>query len=477
MSNRDQAFRALNHFGFGARPGEVERWQTVSAPQMLANQISASAVALRGPELSELAREYSQRNQPVLEARRSGDEAGGMEARRRLRRWERQQFAQAQGASLNARLGGNAFAERLVAFWSNHFTISANGKPEIMAFAGHFERHAIRPYVFGKFRDMLRATATHPAMMLYLDQTRSVGPNSTIGTRRDIGLNENYARELVELHTLGVNGGYSEEDVRALARALTGFTLGPDLAREQRINRILERFGYQTLPGAPGFAFVDAIHEPGEKRVLNWAVGGRGQPQGMDEALSLIDALASHPSTALFVATKFARHFVSDIPTGDVIEFLATRFQQTDGDLAQVSLALLELPQAWDPQNRKFKTPQDFVVSIARALGVTDLSQQGVEALELTGQLPWLAGSPAGYADRAGPWSGADALIKRAEISQEITNQLSAQFLTNVGSPFALAAETLPLSAQSPLGQALSQSQDARTGLALLFASPDFQWR
>ena len=199
--------------------------------------------------------------------------------------------------------------------------------------------------------------------------------------------------------------------------------------------------------------------------------------QGMDEALSLIDALASHPSTARFVAGKLARHFVSDIPAGDVIEFLATRFQQTDGDLAQVSLALLELPQAWDPQNRKFKTPQDFVVSIARALGVTDLSQQGVEALELTGQLPWLAGSPAGYADRAGPWSGADALIKRAEISQEITNQLSAQFLTNVGSPFALAAETLPLSAQSPLGQALSQSQDARTGLALLFASPDFQWR
>ena len=241
------------------------------------------------------------------------------------------------------------FAERLVVFWSNHFCISANKGGLARMWAGSFEREAIRPFVLGRFGDMLKAVEQHPAMLFFLDNQQSLGPESRAGQNRKRGLNENLAREILELHTLGVGGGYSQADVTSLARIITGWTFA----------------GRQGQLGAPGsFVFNANAHQPGAQHLMSKIYEDTGVAQG-EAALADI---ARHPSTAKFIATKFVRHFVADDPPPALVARLQEVFRRSDGDLKALATALLDSDEAWAAPMTKLRSPYEFLVASGRLL-------------------------------------------------------------------------------------------------------------
>ena len=258
--------------------------------------------------------------------------------------------AEALARLQRAMIADCGFVERLVVFWSNHFCISANKGGIARMWAGSFEREAIRPHVLGRFADMLKAVEQHPAMLFFLDNQQSLGPESRAGQNRKRGLNENLAREIMELHTLGVGGGYSQDDVTSLARIITGWTYAG-------------RQGQLGLPGS--FAFNANAHQPGAQRLLGKTYENTGVAQG--EA-ALAD-LARHPSTAKFIAAKFARHFVADDPPPALVARLRDVFGQSDGDLKALAMALLDSDEAWQAPMTKVRSPYEFLVAIGRLLG------------------------------------------------------------------------------------------------------------
>src|SRR3954454_23636026 len=242
------------------------------------------------------------------------------------------------------------FTERLVAFWSNHFCISANKGGPARMWAGSFEREAIRPHVLGRFADMLKAVEQHPAMLFFLDNQQSLGPDSRAGKNRNRGLNENLAREILELHTLGVGGGYSQDDVTSLARIITGWTYA----------------GRQGQLGAPGtFVFNANAHQPGAQRVMGKIYEANGLAQGE----AVLADIARHPSTAKFIAGKFARHFVADDPPPTLVARLADVSTKPDGDLKAMSMALVDSDEAWKTPLTKIRSPYEFLVAIWRLVG------------------------------------------------------------------------------------------------------------
>lgn len=356
--------------------------------------------------------------------------------------------------------------ERLVHFWSNHFSVSV-GKPGTQFEAGPHEFTAIRPHVLGRFSDMLKAAVLHPAMLIYLDQFQSIGPNAPSAQRRarrgggdqqrPRGLNENLAREVLELHTLGVDGGYSQTDVTELARALTGWTV-PGIGR-------VGRFAQNQPSGA---AFVALVHEPGGRRVL-----GRSYPAGeAKQALAILDDLAAHPATARHIATKFARHFAGDTPPPALVARLEADFMATGGDLASLTRTLIDAPEAWTQEPVKFRTPFEWLVAALRLTGTDTLpAQRIVGALTQLGQASWRAPSPAGYDDLAASWAGPDALIRRVEMAERIARN------TPHDGVIARAEAAFP----GALGEAtLTQLQRAESGqqaLALLLVSPEMMRR
>src|SRR5438105_11405463 len=253
-------------------------------------------------------------------------------------------------AALDAEIG---FAERLVWFWSNHFCISAD-KGQVRPFAGAFEREAIRAHLRGRFGEMLRAVETHPAMLIYLDNARSIGPSSQAGKNRGRGLNENLAREILELHTLGVRTVYSQDDVTNFAKVITGWTVIP--ARQD------------PLHGGE-FTFNPRMHEPGTQTVI-----GKGYAEAdFDQGARVLADLARHPATATHVARKLARHFVADDPPLALIDRLSRRFMATEGDLKEIAKALVSAPEAWAPSRGKLKRPGEWIVGALRAVGTTSL--------------------------------------------------------------------------------------------------------
>ena len=246
--------------------------------------------------------------------------------------------AEALARLQRAMIADCGFAERLVVFWSNHFCISANKGGLARMWAGSFEREAIRPYVLGRFGDMLKAVEQHPAMLFFLDNQQSLGPDSRAGQNRKRGLNENLAREIMELHTLGVGGGYTQDDVTSLARIITGWTYA----------------GRQGQLGTPGsFVFNANAHQPGAQRLLGKIYENNGVAQG-EAALADI---ARHPSTAKFIATKFARHFVADDPPPALVARLQDVFLKSDGDLKALAMALLDSDEAWQAPLTKLRSP------------------------------------------------------------------------------------------------------------------------
>lgn len=343
------------------------------------------------------------------------------------------------------------FRERLVHFWSNHFTVSVK-RVQIMSSAGAFEREAIRPHIFGKFEDMLVAVVQHPAMLIYLDNQYSFGPNSPAGRHRDFGLNENLAREILELHTLGVDGGYGQNDVIALAKLITGW----GVARPQ-----------DRRDGTPGtFLFREPGHEPGGKSVLGKTYRGGGVTEGEN---ALRD-LARHPATARFIAAKMARHFIADDPEPNTVSRLARVFMDTGGDLTALSRALIDAPEPWEAPLGKVKTPNDLVISTLRALDGPDLRDKDlVGPLALMHQLPFTAPSPAGWSDSSADWLGPEALLTRIEWLRAVANH------TPIPNTLRWAEGLLGPVLSEDTRITVSQAQSRSEAVALVFASPEFQ--
>jgi len=346
--------------------------------------------------------------------------------------------------------------ERLVWLWANHFTVSAE-KALVFALTGSFEREAIRPNVTGHFADMLLAASRHPAMILYLDNHLSVRkgwqPHGLRGSRSTAfpaptGLNENLAREILELHTLGVNGGYTQADVTEFARVLTGWTVGR----------------------APGFEFDAARHEPGPRALLGKTYAQEGMAQGE----AVLRDLAAHPATALHVATKLARHFIADEPPPAAVARIAAAFRETDGHLPSVYAALLDSPEAWERPLAKLKSPIEYVVSCLRALPASRAAkpQALFYALRGMGQRPFFATSPQGWPDTAQAWAGADALWKRIEWA----GILAARAGSGVD-PSLLSRETYGEAVGASTRLAIERAESRQQGLALWLASPEFQRR
>ncbi|KEO88398.1 hypothetical protein EH30_03175 [Erythrobacter sp. JL475] len=357
--------------------------------------------------------------------------------------------------------------ERLVHFWSNHFSVSAQ-KPGTHYLVADHEFQAIRPFVLGRFSDMLKAAVLHPAMLLYLDQFQSVGPNSRFMQMRarrrqgdqgggPRGLNENLAREILELHTLGVDGGYSQGDVTEFARALTGWSIEG-----------LGRFERFTQGQANGAAFVEVAHEPGNRTIM----GRSYRDGGARQALEILDDLATHPSTARFVATKLARHFGGDDPPASLINRLEADFLETGGDLASLTRALIEAPEVWPAEPVKFRQPFEWLVSVLRLTGVENLDARRIPgALNEIGQLPWRAPSPAGYDDLAGSWAGPDALFRRVELAERIARNAPADDVmerAQTAFPGALSDNTRIW---------LSRAESGTQALGLLLVSPEMMRR
>ena len=364
-------------------------------------------------------------------------------------------FAQARMAS--AIQTQAPFIERMVHFWANHFCVSADNL-QTLALAGAFERDAIRPHVLGRFADMLLAAEKHPAMLIYLNQAQSIGPGSPAAQRaqernasRRLGLNENLAREVMELHTLGVRSGYTQEDVTQFAKALTGWTVsGLGGAREA---------------DAIGFRFRPRQHEPGARTIVGKTFVQNGIAQG-EAALA---AFAEAPQTALHIATKLARHFAGDNPPRALVDRLAASFTSSGGDLSTLYRTLIDSSEAWVEYPVKFRNPWDWSVAVLRLLGPGALEQvQTANILDQLGQPVWKPGSPAGWDDLAASWAAPDALLRRVEIAQRLASLADDRIDARTA-----GEKLLPGSLDPATARHVARAESPVTALALLLVSPD----
>jgi uncharacterized protein (DUF1800 family) len=437
---------ALNRFGLGARhdespPADPQRWLLAQ----LDTYESLPAAWKSLPRTTALVDTWNAMQRAVRQAP-EGQRSGIREAY--LREGSREYQAGVGARVTSALQTATPFVERLVHFWANHFAVSVD-KLLIVGMAGGFEADAIRPHVVGRFEDLLLAAVRHPAMLLYLDQAQSTGPGSMMGTRGR-GLNENLAREILELHTLGVRSGYTQEDVKEFARALTGWTLPGAVAE---------------APGAT-FRFVPALHEPGPRTILGKTYTDPGEAQ----ARSVIQDLVAAPSTAQYVAGKLARHFVSDDPPQALVRLLADTFTRTRGDLTSIYRDLIASPLAWQASPAKFKSPWDWSISSLRAMGRHSLAApEAASLMTQLGQPVWRPGSPAGYSDTAATWAAPDALMRRVEVAQRL-----AQEAGDTLDARSLAPRVLPGSLSEATAGAIARAESSGTALALLLASPEF---
>ncbi len=346
------------------------------------------------------------------------------------------------------------FVERLVGFWSNHFAVSVGKGQFVRMAAGSFEREAVRPHVLGSFSAMLKAVEQHPVMVFYLDNQHSMGPDSPAGRNRSKGLNENLAREILELHTLGVGSGYSQADVTSLARIITGWTFA---GRDGRL-------------GEPGtFAFFANAHEPGSQTLLTRTYAQPGVQQG--EA-ALAD-LARHPATATHIATKLVRHFVADDPPPEIVARLAAVFRDSGGDLRATSLALVEQDAAWTAPMSKIRTPYEFLIASARAQGRAPEDPGPVlGALNALGMGVWQPPGPNGFGDTVAAWASPEGMKIRLDIAAQM-----AQRIKEPGNPLSMLDTVAGPASSGETRQAIARAESRQQALALLFMSPEFQRR
>ena len=338
------------------------------------------------------------------------------------------------------------FRERLVWFWANHFTVTVR-KRICLGQVNAQIREAIRPHVTGRFADMLRAVMRHPAMLTYLDNEGSVGPDSATGKRGRRGLNENLARECLELHTVSPAAGYTQADVTEFARIITGWSVSVDAP-------------------APGFVFHPGAHQPGSKTVM-----GRSFPAGEQGGLEALDFLANHPATARHLALKLVRHFIADTPPPSAVARIEQTLLRTGGDLKAATLAMLDLPEAWKPQT-KLRSPFDYTIAVLRALDLPPTNRPDIPGvMSALGQPIHNCPGPNGWPDTAADWAGPETMMRRLDWAYAVSGRAPGQ------SPLAVADASL-----GPLLPAATRSEIARAGsqreaMTLLLASPEFQRR
>ncbi len=455
---------ALNRFGLGARPDD----QVSDARAWLAGQLASydphpSALArLAGTPaiVNDLAGYQARLREAKLDRTENAgaQDSPAMVLRRDARRALRTHYVEAVDARIAAALTTSTpFLERLVHFWANHFAVSAT-KVSVTPLSGAFEAEAIRPHVMGRFADLLRAAEQHPAMLQYLDQAQSVGVGSRLAQRRGglarrRGLNENLAREILELHTLGVDGGYTQADVTELARALTGWSVA----------------GLTRRPEAtPGWRFIPAMHEPGARTIL-----GRHYPEGGEEqGVAVLDALAQHPATARHLATKLTRHFAGDTPPPAMVARLEKAFLDSGGDLPTVYRAIIASPEAWAAGPLKFRTPWEWVLAALRATGAQTVPPGSGPGLTMQlGQPAWKPGQPNGFDDIAASWAGSDAIMRRVRAAERIAQRSPA-----VDAP-ALAERLFPDMVSTATAQAVKSAESRGQALALLLVAPEMMRR
>ena len=462
---------AANRFGLGARPGELDTiggngrdWLGAqledAPPQLRDSQLRTSSDIL--VEALDVRREIRASRQATA----SGDSAEGAQAAAALMKVPqllRPIYIEEATARFKQAVGTDRpFIERITQFWTNHFAVSVD-KNLLLGLAGSLEREAIRPNVLGNFGDLLLAVERHPAMLLYLDNHLSVGPNSkaarNVGrqhTERKIGINENLARETLELHTLGVGGGYTQTDVTSYAEVITGWSIGGEQGRRPQ--------------GEPGkFTFRAELHEPGPKVVL----GKRYADTGYDQGVAVLRDLANNHSTARFIATKLARHFIADDPPGKAVDRIAQAYMSSGGHLPSVYRAVIDAPESWTQLLAKYKTPSDYIISSFRGLQIPlENVRAPLAPFDLLGQRTYGPGSPAGWPDRSADWDGSSALLKRIEwadaVGQRLGNRRDAAELAP-----QLLGDTLTNTTRTAIARAASGSQ----AMTLLMAAPEFMRR
>jgi uncharacterized protein (DUF1800 family) len=515
-TNDDQLIvHVLNRIGFGPRPGDVERVRQMGLQHYVDQQLhpdrmadAALAARLSGlPTLNMSSREIAERYEvPLLEARRDAkqqaansrnpDQAPTPKDLKRMNP-DPQPANQplmdlSQQKLLRAVYSERQLEEVLTDFWFNHFNVDARKGPERFLLT-EYERDVIRPHVLGHFRDLLEATAKSPAMLFYLDNWMSADPNGPHPdmTRQRLGragvpgvsgrgrvqrmppmprprqavpqqrpnmpkgLNENYGRELLELHTLGVDGGYTQKDVTEVARTFTGWSIAnPRLGGD--------------------FRFVPQLHDDGEKVVLGHRIKAGGGQQDGEEVL---DLLASHPATARFVSTKLARRFVSDTPPAALVDRAAAKFRETNGDLRAVMTLLLTSTefQSPDAYRAKVKSPFEFLVSAIRATGaeVND-ARPLVRSLQQLGMPLYQCQPPTGYRDTADAWVNTGALVNRMNDALALASgRMPGVRITITPTPEAVLADNMSDVTRATIAKAPAAPQ----ALALALGSPEFQRR
>lgn len=444
---------AVNRFGYGARGDELAQAKR-DPKKWLSTQLQVVSFSAGLPHSSDIFIEFEkyrkQKKQFKKKQKKQANSQKLAQQNKPKNKSRQVMLNMSADAISQAITSPYSVSWRLLDFFSNHFSVSSSGKL-MRGLVATLEREAIAPNLLGNFEDMLLAVEQHPAMLIYLNNEKSFGPNSRMAKKRKVGLNENLAREIMELHTLGVNGGYSQIDVIELAKGITGWSV-KNPKRDH----------------GTGFVFRAYGHEPGARTLLDKTYSQKNVAQGEQ----MLRDLAMHPNTAKFICTKIVHHFVSEKPPQALINKMTKTWLTTNGNIKAVVLSMFYAEEAWLTSAQKFKTPREFVISTYRALALNKMNGKSLfNALTNLGQMPFNAGSPAGFSDDESDWLGASALMARVEWSTLISGKIKQ-----------INSEKIMLTA---LGGSVSQNtyqlvmraESRQQASILLLMSPEFQRR
>jgi len=444
---------AVTRFGLGARDDEIAAASRAPKEWLLAqlrpnkSHHSAFDGLLTSRDIFKISREYKDARKTMRDADRpAASDIYGEKLKLNFRR-------EIKARSIYAAQTDTPFHERLTRFWSNHFSLSARNR-NTRIFPGAYEREAIRPHILDSFFGLAASAIFHPGMLVFLDNVSSIGPRSRKGLDTGKGLNENLAREALELHTVTLAAGYSQSDVTEFAKALTGWSVERDETKDNN------RQGQTT--------FEARNHELGSRVIM----GKKYSEKGPKQALAILKDLCARPETAENIARKFAVHFVADNPSQSLVDALKGSFLNTGGNLQALYKTLVLSPHAWTSEAQKIKTPEELIISAARMLGFeTVIPKRPADAYDSLAQLPFTAPTPEGWPDVASAWVGPDAILKRIEWANELSTRLpnmdARQFLqASLGE--RLSYDTL---------QTVARAESGQQAFILALMSPEFQRR
>lgn len=436
---------AANRFGYGASEGELKS-AAINPKQWVISQLKPITFDTFMPNSHDVFDDHAYFLK-VKKAQKKKDKSIDKEIQGKARNVLHQLSAD---TIMRAIQSDHSVSWRLLDFFSNHFSVSAKGRL-MVGLAATLEREAIAPYLFGNFEYMLLAVEQHPAMLIYLNNEKSFGPNSRISRKRNVGLNENLAREILELHTLGVKGNYNQSDVLALAKGITGWSV-KNLKTE----------------ASTGYVYRENAHEPGAQTLLETIYNQKGEDQGKQ----MLKDLAVHPSTAKYLCYKLAHHFVSEEPVKSLTDKMELTWLKTNGNIKAVMTTLFEAEESWVETYQKFKTPRDFIISTMRAVSPEKIKDKFLlNALNSLGQPPFNAGSPAGYSDKVGDWLGASALMARVDWASMISG-----YRKNINVEKIIAI-SLGESISDHSYQMVMRAESRQLSSILWLMSPEFQRR